>query len=258
MTTLEFVNISFSYCAKSFMEQMSFSVPEGELVGLMGPNGAGKSTVLKLAAGLLSPQEGRVMVGKLPIGSYSGKERAKLVAYLPQILDLQAPFRVGELVRMGAYPQEGSQALTVEEAIHIVGLHGKAKTHLAELSGGERRRAYIAMTLVQGARVLLLDEPLASLDIKYQFDLYRLLKEIVREKGVTVFMSLHDIGMGAMLDRVILVKEGRLINQGDPGSVLTDEIVQDAYDLNESIGTYMTANRTVCRALADAACNKRM
>jgi len=258
MTKLEFENVTFSYCSKRFMEQMSFSVAEGELVGLMGPNGAGKSTILKLAAGLLSPQKGRVMVGKRAIGSYCGKERAKLVAYLPQILDLQAPFRVGELVRMGAYPYERSQALTFEEAIHIVGLHGKAKTHLSELSGGERRRAYVAMTLVQGARVLLLDEPLASLDIKYQFDLYRLLKDIVREKGVSVFMSLHDIGMGAMLDRVILVKEGQVVIQGDPGSVLTDEIVQDAFDLNESIDIYMETNRTVCHALAVAACKKGM
>jgi ABC-type cobalamin/Fe3+-siderophores transport system ATPase subunit len=248
MTTLEFTNVSFSYGPKRFMDQMSFSVAGGELVGLMGPNGAGKSTILKLAAGLLSPQKGKVMVGKQAIGSYSGKERAKLVAYLPQILDLQAPFRVGELVRMGEYPQEGSQALTVEEALHIVGLQGEAKTHLTELSGGERRRAYIAMTLVQGAKVLLLDEPLASLDIKYQFDLYRLLKDIVRGKKVSVFMSLHDIGMGAMLDRIILLKDGLLIAQGAPGNVLTDVIVRDVYDLDESIGNYMATNRTVCRA----------
>lgn len=252
MTTLEFVNVSFSYCPKSFIDQMSFSVAEGELVGLMGPNGGGKSTILKLAAGLLSPQEGMVMAGKKAIGSYSGKERAKLVAYLPQILDLQAPFRVGELVRMGGYPQEGSLALTVEEALSTVGLQGKEKTLLAELSGGERRRAYIAMTLVQGAGVLLLDEPLASLDIKYQFDLYRLLKDIAREKGVAVFMSLHDIGMGAILDRLLLVKDGRLIAQGDPGSVLTDETVLDAYDLNDSIGLYRATNSAVCRALAVA------
>ena len=252
MSTLEFSNVSFSYGTKIFVDQMSFSVAEGELLGLMGPNGAGKSTILKLAAGLLSPQKGTVTVGKKAIGSYSWKERAKLVAYLPQTLDLQAPFRVGELVRMGGYPQEGSQALTVEEALHTVGLQGKEKMLLAELSGGERRRAYIAMTLVQGARVLLLDEPLASLDIKYQFDLYRLLKDIAREKGVAVFMSLHDIGMGALLDRLLLVKDGLLIAQGDPGSVLTDDIVQDVYDLNDSIDLYFATNRTVFRALAVA------
>jgi iron complex transport system ATP-binding protein len=112
------------------------------------------------------------------------------------------------------------------------------------------------MTLVQGARVLLLDEPLASLDIKYQFDLYRLLKGIAREKWISVFMSLHDIGMGAMLDRLLLVKEGRLIAQGNPDSVLTDQIVQDAYDLNDSIGVYSATNRSVCRALAGASSNQ--
>ena len=144
------------------------------------------------------------------------------------------------------------RSLSVDEALHIVGLHGKVNTHLAELSGGERRRAYIAMTLVQGAKVLLLDEPLASLDIKYQFDLYRLLKEIIREKGVSVLMSLHDIGMGAMLDRLLLAKEGRLVSQGEPGIVLTDDMVRDTYDLNESISTYMATNRTVCRTLAVA------
>jgi len=252
MTTLEFADVAFSYRLPGFIERMSFSVAEGELVGLMGPNGAGKSTILKLAAGLLSPHEGRVLVGGKAIGSYSGKERAKQIAYLPQILDLQAPFRVGELVRMGQYPYEGSRALRVEEALHTVGLQEKEKTRLAELSGGERRRAYIAMTLVQGARVLLLDEPLAGLDIKYQFELHRLLKDIAREKEVTVFMSLHDIGMGALLDRLIMIKEGGVIAQGEPGNVLTDEIVQNAYDLNESIGVYMAANRTVSRALAVA------
>lgn len=252
MSRLEFANVSFSYGTKRFMEQLSFSLAEGELIGLMGPNGAGKSTVLKLAAGLLSAQKGKVLIGTKPIRSYSGKERAKLVAYLPQTLDLQAPFRVGELVRMGEYPYEESHAIAIEEALHIVGLQGKEKRLLSELSGGERRRAYIAMTLVQGARVLLLDEPLASLDIRYQFDLYRLLKDITREKGVSVVMSLHDIGMGAILDRILLLKEGQLVSQGDPGTVLTDEIVQATYELNESIGVYMATNRTVCRALAVA------
>lgn len=249
MAMLEFANVSFSHGPKSFMDQLSFSVSEGELLGLMGPNGSGKSTILKLAAGLLSPKGGKVLVGRQVIGSYSGRERAKLAAYLPQQLDLQAPFRVGELVRMGKYPHDGSPGLTVEDALQIVGLHRKVKTRLAELSGGELRRAYIAMTLVQGARILLLDEPLASLDIKYQFDLYRLLKDIVREKGVSVIMSLHDIGMGAMLDRLILIRNGRIVSEGNPDEVLTDEIVRQTYGLNDFADAYLASNRSLCRAL---------
>lgn len=252
MTSLEFADVSFSYRPQRFIERLSFSLPPGELVGLMGPNGAGKSTILKLAAGLIRAQKGEVLVGGRAIGSYGGKERAKLVAYLPQILDLQAPFRVGELVRMGQYPYQNARALPVEEALRIVGLQEKRATRLSELSGGERRRAYIAMTLVQGAEVLLLDEPLAGLDIKYQFDLHRLLKEIARDKGVSVFMSLHDIGMGALLDRLIMVKGGEVIAQGNPDSVLSDAIVQEAYDLGESVDAYLAANRTVSRAVACA------
>lgn len=247
MTTLDFENVTFSYGHDTFVENMSFSAGEGELVGLMGPNGAGKSTILKLAAGLLTPQKGSVMIGKQMIGTYRGKDRAKRVAYLPQILDLQTPFRVAEVVKMGQYPQEGSMALSVEEALHIVGLQEKARTLLTELSSGERRRAYIAMTLVQGAGLLLLDEPMASLDIKYQFHLYRLLKDITTEKKVSVIMSLHDIGMGAMLNRLIMVKNGQIIAEGGPGAVLTDEIVQDAYDLKESIHRYMESNRAIYR-----------
>ncbi|KAB0665715.1 ABC transporter ATP-binding protein [Oryzomonas japonica] len=249
MTTLEFANVSFSYNPHGFMEQLSFAVAGGELVGLMGPNGAGKSTILKLAAGLLSPQQGEVLVGKRAIRSYGGNERAQLVAYLPQTLDTQVPFRVAELVGMGAYPRSGEAALTVGEALHLTGLGGKATAFLTELSGGEQRRAYIAMTLVQGARVLLLDEPLASLDIRYQFDLYRLLKDIARDKGVSVCLSLHDIGMGALLDRLLLLKRGRVVAEGDPGSVLTDEMVRDAFDLDDAADSYTAAHRAVGLAL---------
>lgn len=249
MTMLEFANVSFSYGPHGFMEQLSFAVAGGELVGLMGPNGAGKSTILKLAAGLLSPHKGAVLVGKRAIRSYGGRERAKLVAYLPQTLDTQVPFRVAELVGMGAYPRSGEAALTVGEALHLTGLEDKAAAFLTELSGGEQRRAYIAMTLVQGARVLLLDEPLASLDIRYQFDLYRLLKDIAREQGVSVCLSLHDIGMGALLDRLLLLKHGRVIAHGDPGSVLTDELVRDAFDLGDASGIYTAAHRAMGLAL---------
>ena len=234
MAVLEFKDVLFSFGTKKFIEQMNFSVGEGELVGLMGPNGAGKSTMLKLATGILSPQSGSVLVENKSVRSYSGKERARQLAYLPQILDMQAPFRVDELIRMGAYAYNNAQGLTIYEALNLVGLADNAGAFLADLSGGERRRAYIAMTLVQGGRLLLLDEPLANLDLKYQLDLIRLLQQICREKGISVLLSLHDIGMGALLDRLIVVKNGRLIAEGQPAAVLTDEIVRLTYDLDAS------------------------
>lgn len=252
MVALKFNQVSFSYGKSNFMDKMSFEVTKGEVVGLMGPNGSGKSTVLKLATGILTPQEGTVLAEGRPVSSYRGKERAKQLAYLPQVLDMQAPFRVGELVAMGEYTHKESRTFSVKEALGIVGLQGKTTTFLADLSGGERRRAYIAMTLVQGAKVLLLDEPLASLDPKYQVELIRLLKNIVQSKEISVLMSLHDIGMGTLLDRLLLVKEGVLIAAGNPAEVLTDKIVQNAYDLDNLNGIYPVRHQNVCDTVAVA------
>lgn len=231
---LEFREVHFSFGKTEFIREMGFKVRPGELVGLMGPNGAGKSTLLKLAAGILAPQSGKVLIENREVRSYSGNERAQRLAYLPQLLDMHAPFRVGELVRMGGYSFNRKQHLSIDEALDLVGLTDKSTAFLVDLSGGERRRAYIAMTLVQGGRLLLLDEPLANLDLRYQMELIRLLRRICGNNGISVLLSLHDIALGNQLDRVIMVKNGRLITDGIPGTVLTSEMIRIAYDLDLS------------------------
>lgn len=231
---LEFRDVYFSFGKAAFIEEVGFSLEPGELVGLMGPNGAGKSTLLKLAAGILSPGSGTVLIENREVRSYSGKERAQRLAYLPQILDMQPPFRVGELVRMGEYSYTKQQRFTIEETLDLVGLTDKSSVFLGDLSGGERRRAYIAMTLVQGGKLLLLDEPLANLDLRYQIELIRLLRRICSTNGISVLLSLHDIALGNQLNRVIMVKNGRLIAEGAPATVLADETIRFAYDLDLS------------------------
>jgi len=232
MPLLEFRDVYFSFGKTEFIREMGFTVEPGELIGLMGPNGAGKSTLLKLAAGILTPRSGQVMIENREARSYSGKERAQRLAYLPQMLDMHAPFRVGELVRMGEYSYNQKHHFTIDEALCLVGLTDKSAAFLADLSGGEQRRAYIAMTLVQGGRLLLLDEPLANLDLRYQMELIRLLRRICSENGISVLLSLHDITLGGQLDRVIMVKNGGLIAEGHPAIVLTDEMIRIAYDLD--------------------------
>lgn len=229
---LEFSAVCFSFGKTEFIRNIGFTVKPGELVGLMGPNGAGKSTLLKLASGILSPRNGKVLIEEREVRSYPGKERAQRLAYLPQILDMHAPFRVGELVRMGEYSYLKQQHFTIDEALELVGLTDKGTIFLGDLSGGERRRAYIAMTLVQGGRLLLLDEPLANLDLRYQMELIRLLRRICHTNGISVLLSLHDITLGYQLDRVIMVKNGKLIAEGAPAAVLSSETIQVAYDLD--------------------------
>jgi iron complex transport system ATP-binding protein len=135
--------------------------------------------------------------------------------------------------------------MTVPEALDMVGLSGKADARLSDLSGGERRRTFIAMTLVQGAGLLLLDEPLANLDIKYQIELVRLLRKLREAKNISVVMALHDINIALQFDTVMLIKNGNMIGSGKPESVLTRKMLKQAFDVNMEVrsspetGTYI-------------------
>lgn len=232
MKILDLNNVSFSYNCSEFIKGLSVSIGSGEFIALLGANGSGKSTLLKLSAGILMPQMGEINLWNKPLRHYKGKDRAKLISYLPQMLDINAPFRVMELVSMGLYPYDIPPKLSPEEAIEIVGLTEKKDSSITELSGGERRRVFIAMTLLQGAGILLLDEPLANLDIKYQIELIRLLRNLRDNKNISVITALHDINMAFQFDMVYIIKEGRLIASGEPHKVITGELLKDAFDID--------------------------
>ena len=235
-TILHLQGISFSYGEPApFIRNISFSVREGEFIGLLGANGSGKSTILKLASGILKPASGELTLWGKPIHTYKNKDRAKLICYLPQTLDITVPFTVRELVSMGLYPYDIPPSMTAEEALEMVGLGEKADAHLSDLSGGERRRTFIAMTLVQGAGLLLLDEPLANLDIKYQIELIRLLKQLKEKRNISVVMALHDINIALQFEKIMLVKNGVLLAAGAPLEILTEELIRDAFGVEVAI-----------------------
>lgn len=233
---LEFEQGRFSYeRGGTFINDISFSIENGEFIGLLGANGSGKSTILKLASGILKTTTGQVNLWGKPIQFYKNKDRAKLLSYLPQILDMNIPFTVRELVGMGLYPYEIQPPLTVDEALEMVGLTDNAEIPITKLSGGERRRAYIAMTLIQGAGLLLLDEPLANLDIKYQIELIRLLRELQKDRGIAVVMALHDINVALQFEKLMLIKGGEIIGIGSPDLVLTKDLVREVFDVEVEI-----------------------
>ncbi|MBI4825574.1 MAG: ABC transporter ATP-binding protein [Nitrospirae bacterium] len=233
---LNFINAGFSYDKnKPFIQEISFSIENGEFIGLLGANGSGKSTILKLASGLLHTSSGDINLWGKPVQSYKNKDRAKLLSYLPQLLDISIPFTVKELVSMGLYPYETLPELTVDEAIEMVGLSSNSGTLITNLSGGERRRVYLAMTLLQGAGLVLLDEPLANLDIKYQIELLRLLKELRRERNISMVMALHDINIALQFDKIVLIKNGRILGTGKPDEVLTKDLLKEAFDVEVEI-----------------------
>ena len=233
---LDLDNVRYSYDKdRPFIQDLSFSVGEGEFIGLLGANGSGKSTILKLGSGILKPSSGSLLLWGKNLHSLNNRDRAKLISYLPQTLDISVPFTVRELVGMGLYPYDIPPAMTVDDALDLVGLRDKADAHLPDLSGGEKRRTFIAMTLLQGAGLLLLDEPLANLDIKYQIELVRLLRRLKEERNISVVMALHDINMALQFESVILIQEGRIIASGNPEAVLTRDMVKKAFDVNVEI-----------------------
>jgi iron complex transport system ATP-binding protein len=226
----------FSYPRnESFIEGLSFSVGEGEFIGLLGANGSGKSTILKLCSGILRPSSGEVILWEKSLHAYSTKDRAKLISYLPQSLDASVPFTVKELVGMGLYPYDIPPAMTPADALDLVGLTDKADAHLTDLSGGEKRRTFIAMTLLQGAGLLLLDEPLANLDIKYQIELIRLLKRLKADRNISVVMALHDINIAMQFEKVMLIRSGNIVGSGPPGELLTDGLLREAFDVEVKV-----------------------
>jgi iron complex transport system ATP-binding protein len=121
--------------------------------------------------------------------------------------------------------------------MEMVGLTEKADTSVTNLSGGERRRVFIAMTLIQGAGLLLLDEPLANLDIKYQIEFLRLLRGLQEKKGISVIMALHDINVALQFEKVMLIKDGAVLGIGNPETVLTGGMIRQAFDVDIEVRT---------------------
>jgi len=233
---LELNDVGYSYEKNSpFIENLSFSIREGDFIGLLGSNGSGKSTILKLASGILKPAAGRILLWGKALSGVKNRDRAKLISYLPQSLDISVPFLVKELVGMGLYPYDIPPAMSVDDALDMVGLIDKADARLTDLSGGERRRTFIAMTLLQGAGLLLLDEPLANLDIKYQIELVKLLMKLREVQNISVVMALHDINIALQFEKVILIKEGNLISFGRPEDVLSKNMLKKAFDVDVEI-----------------------
>ncbi len=233
---LELSRVSYAYeRSRPFIRELSFSVGEGDFIGLLGANGSGKSTIMKLASGLLRPSSGGVSLWGKSLAELRHRDRAKLISYLPQTLDISVPFTIRELVAMGLYPYDIPPAMSVGDALEMTGLTDKADAHLTDLSGGERRRTFIAMTLLQGAGLLMLDEPMANLDIKYQIELVKLLRKLRASRNISVVMALHDINIALQFEKVMLIKEGSLIGAGPPDEVLSRAMLKQAFEVDVDI-----------------------
>lgn len=229
------INLASGYGQKNIWSGANFSVNKGEFVGVLGPNGAGKTTLLRLLLGLSKPKK-----GKLKIFNEDPRRGNPRIGYVSQrrLIDDQFNIEVLEVVRMGlngtkwgfALPstarQERKQALAALNSVDSVNL---AQRPLGQLSGGELQRVLLAQALVGKPEILLLDEPLANLDIRRETELVRLIASVAKNEKVTILLIAHDLNpLLPVVDRLIYVVNGKLAT-GKPKEIVTSKKLSELY-----------------------------
>jgi iron complex transport system ATP-binding protein len=198
---LEFRNIAFAHGARTIFDSLSFPIEQGEMVALIGPNGIGKTTLLKLAAGLLKPSSGEILVEGRELAQWSRRGLSCCVALVPQHLEVPFAFRVEEIVAQGRVPHlqrfrglSNADVDAVESAMEAVDISHMRNRVFSELSGGERQRVKIAIGLAQQPKLMLLDEPTQHLDMGRQIELMALLRRLTG-RGITILAAIHDLAL---------------------------------------------------------------
>ena len=221
------------------LDGISLTAASGELVMVAGPSGSGKSTLLRVLAGILSPGEGRLYIGQplRPLSTYTARERARFLAFLPQESSTGNPFTVRDTVMLGRAPwqpfygsaSERDRTLT-QHMMELLDVASLADCRFALLSGGEKQRVLLARALCQTPRLVLLDEPTSAQDYGQQIRMMDTLADLCATQQLTVVMATHDLNLAAMYaHRVLLLSQGRSAAQGLPRDVLTAARLEAIY-----------------------------
>ena len=250
--------VSFAYGRAPILVGLNLAVEAGTITGILGPNGSGKTTLVRLASAALRPTAGRIEIFGTDIASLPSRERARLVAVVPQETYPVFDFSVEEIVRMGRAPHLGLFGLEAPSDRKIArdAMARCEVTHVSErsfraLSGGERQRVMLARALAQEARLLLLDEPTAFLDLKHRLAVYTLLGRLHVEHGLTVVVVSHDINLAARYcDRLVLLRCGAIAVDGTPAEVLRSDPIRAVYEVEVEVRTDPSSGRPFVIPLA--------
>jgi ABC-type cobalamin/Fe3+-siderophores transport system ATPase subunit len=231
---LELRNVSYRYRESTALSDVSLHIPDRQLVALVGENGSGKSTLLKIAARILAPSTGDVLLDGTPARGWSAREYARRVGYLPQEPELPFAMSALDVVVSGRAPflgrfgwesesdfAEAREALSICDAAHLT------DRDVEEMSGGERKRVFLARVLAARPRLILLDEPFAALDLSHVQKFSALLREVVERTGATVVFASHDLNWAAAYsDRMIVMHRGAAVVDAPPADVLQAETMR--------------------------------
>lgn len=241
---LDVVGVDFAYAAERrrrgrpfALSAITFTLTPGELLGVIGPNSAGKTTLIRLLTRVLEPTAGDIRLDGTSLRRLARSELARHVAVVPQDVPQALVFTVEQVVLMGRYPhaprrffETAADVAIARAAMELTGVTELAQAPMQSLSGGERQRVALARALAQEPRLLVLDEPTAHLDLRYQAECAALLRSINRERGVSVLLVSHDLNLAAEVsDRLLLMSEGRVARLGPPASVLEQDVLTAVY-----------------------------
>jgi len=250
--------VSFSYHATPVLRDVSVALPAGGFLGILGPNGSGKTTLLRTLSGTLRPMQGRILLEATDLASIPRRTLARRMAVVPQETHLAFDYSVLEVVMMGRYPHLGTfeiegpgDFVIAREALSATGTLGLEDRPFDTLSGGEKQRVIVAAALAQiaaaqGDGILLLDEPTVALDLAYQLELARLLRELQARVPIAIAISTHDLNFAASVCRtMLLLKEGRVLAAGPTDEVLTADHVRLLYDVDADVTRHAGTGRIV-------------
>lgn len=224
-------NVTFRYDRDPVLKEVRVDMDRGDLVALVGPNGSGKSTLIKCINGILPVREGDVLIDGASVRSIPAVQRARRMAYVPQSEQKSVPVQVFDAVLLGRKPYiqwRPSRADLVRTAgiLRRLDLEDVSMREVHRLSGGQQQRVYIARALNQQPEILLLDEPTANLDLKYQMETLELLRGLAGD-GITVVIAMHDINMASLFaNRVVMLKDGAVFASGGPDIVTAEHVEQ--------------------------------
>ncbi|HBM16379.1 MAG TPA: hypothetical protein DD381_08585 [Lentisphaeria bacterium] len=241
-------NVTYAYPnADAVLKEFDLSVEKGQFLGIIGPSGAGKTTIFRVLSGYLKPQKGKVLIKGKELKELSHSERARTMAMVPQGIYAVLPYTVWQIVEMGRLSRSSrisgmasDDIRRIEEALDFVKMTRYSARYFNSLSGGEKQRVLIAMSLAQDPEILLLDEPTASLDIGLKSHLMSLLKKLNREKGITVATISHDIQLASSFcDKLVMIKNGMIVSHGTVKDVLNSDTISRVYSCEAEVFEHM-------------------
>ena len=240
MFAISGTKLDIGYEERLILKDFDMTVRKGEITTFVGPNGSGKSTLLMTLTRLISPQKGRITCCGKNLDEIPNSEFAQMVGVLPQHHIAPPGFVVKDLVSFGRVPyQAWHQTITEEDekaicrAMEATGVWDLRDKPLVSCSGGEAQRVWIAMVLAQEPDLLFLDEPTTFLDISYQLEILRLVKELNRTLGMGVVMVLHDLSQAMNVsDRIVVLKDRKKYAEGPPQKVITEKMMKDVYEVD--------------------------